>query len=187
MKKGLIPLCLLLAACARPPIPAPELIDDPLFRRVGWDSSASWRMLQHAGPDSYRAQASQGVLRIERFGPEPWGKVVQTVAVGEFTGRTLEWSGEIRASLRMPAERFVTPSGLFLVLIGRAPDSPIILGESVLKNITGEPELAAGDHPWISQRVRVTIPEGASRMEVGLILGHEGWIELKNPRLRVLP
>ncbi len=46
--------------------------------------------------------AAEGVLRIERFGREPRGKVVQSVKVEELAGRTLEWSAEVRGSSACP-------------------------------------------------------------------------------------
>lgn len=188
MKRALTVLgFLLLAACARPQAPAPGLIEDPSFSRLGRDGDGPWRALQHAGPDSYRMSARDGVLRIERHGPEPWGKVIQTIPVGELGGRTLEWSAEVRGVLRAPAERFVSPSGLTAILIGRPPGAPLALGEGVLDNLSGQPELSPGEHPWTLQRIRIAVPEGASRLEVGLILGHEGWIELRRPSLRILP
>lgn len=190
MKRASIAIALLLlTACAQTPSPtlAPGLIEDPLFTNLGRDGNAPWRTLQHAGPDSYRMSAAEGVLRIERFGPEPWGKVVQSVKVEELAGRTLEWSAEVRGELRMPAERFVTASGLTAVLIGRPPGAPVALGEGVLANHSAQPELPEGTLPWTIQRLRIPIPEGARRLEVGLILGHEGWIEIRRPSLRILP
>ncbi|MDW8479188.1 MAG: hypothetical protein RML12_04295 [Xanthomonadales bacterium] len=143
--------------------------------------------MQHAGSDSYRIGARDGVLRIERHGPEPWGKVVQAIPAAALVGRTLEFSAELRGELAPPGERFVTPSGLVAVVHGAPPGAPAILGETVLGQRLGEPELGEGRHGWKVQRLRLEVPEGASRIELGLILGHQGWIELRHPALRPLP
>jgi hypothetical protein len=170
----------LLAACSdeggAPGAGAPGLVRNPAFERDERGGLPDWTFVSHARGGSYRFEAGDGELRIERVGPEPWGQAVQWLPAEPLLGRQLTFSAEI--ALSQPAER----SGLGVRVMGFEPGVPRALGESIL--LIERSESAPGEG-WQPHRIDFTVPQGAIRVELALRHAGDGVLRARRPSLIV--
>ena len=163
----------------------PGLLQDPGFHRIeGRHAEPLWRLTQHAGPVSYTAKAEQGVVRIERVGGEPWGHFAQVLEDDGLAGQWLEFSAELRAELDDSYGEPMQPTGLAVLVRGRLPADPPMLGMRILHASDVDFDLQPGSHGWRRHVYRFQVPEAVSlQVKLAVQLTHGGWIEMRNPSL----
>jgi len=190
---GMLVLAVLLAG----PLACAGGADDSTDRyQPGWVRNAEfgvdedgqigeWVFSHHANHGSYRWTSAQGVLAVERIGPEPWGKAFQMHEVSQWVGRTVEFSAELSGELRTGEQPVITPSGISLQIHGLPSGGHRLLGQTVLQVVEGQPELPGGAFDFQPQRLQVTIPDGARELEIIVQLGHYGILRAR--RLSLTP
>lgn len=181
-----------LASCDEYQPPDPGLLKGPYFSEQphGENFSSAWAAIQHGGDDSYHMTTSDGVLRIERIGEEPWGQLVQRLSAEDLRGKTLEFSAELSGDLKKiknPKERLANKTGLGVIVKG-FPGSHRLrtLGKSILLTLTSESDLSAGEHDWKRHSIVFTVPEGATDIQVAIRMTNGGVLKARGPRLLVV-
>lgn len=185
-----------LAACAPSSAPenasdgrqapvGPGLLLDPAFERIeGQHPDGLWALTQHAGPISYKVEADAGVARIERIGGEPWGYFAQALRDDALAGQWLEFSADLRAELNDSHGEPMQPTGLAVLVRGRLPGDPPMLGMRILHASEADFGLDPGKHPWRRHAYRFQVPEAlALEIKVAVQLTHGGWIDVRSPSL----
>lgn len=166
--------------------PDPGLLIDAHFPSEVDGRQPAWGFSQHGGDVSYVFSSADGVLSIERTGPEPWGQAVQRVDARDLQGRSVEFSAEISGSFKEDAERQVQATGVGARVLGYPPGIPRMAGRHIMAFADGAPEIGPGTHPWTRQTLQIDVPEGATDIEVSIRLGMHGTLRARGPSLKVL-
>lgn len=170
----------------------PGLIVNPRFADTsGGDGVGEpWASIQHAGAPSYRFSAVDGVLRIERVGDQPNGRVVQVIPADGLRGKTLEFSAELSGNLEpidTPSAPWADDTGLAVIVKGASKNPALrMLGKRVLLKAGSAPRLAPGKLDWTRYRVVFQVPEQATDIEVAIRLMLNGVLEARDPSLVVV-
>lgn len=187
----LITAALAVAACsgAGPQPAEPGFIQNPLFADPSGGNGVGkpWATIQHAGEPSYLFTVRDGVLRIERVGSQPYGKVIQVLPAEKLRGKTLAFSAELSGNLEPldnPSVPWADATGLEVIVKGYSGKKALrMLGKRVLLNATSEPGLTPGELDWTRQRVVFQVPEQATDVVVGIRLVLNGVLEARSPSL----
>jgi hypothetical protein len=164
----------------------PGLLLDPEFVLADDTRRLAWTYTQHGGEMSYRYDIGDGVLTIERFGPEPWGQATQLIDPAALHGATLEFSAEVSGSFELGEGRMVQASGIGARVLGYPPGVPLLGARHIMLVVDGEPEFGPGELAWTRQSLRFEVPEGATDIEVAIRLGMEGYLRVRGPSLMVV-
>jgi hypothetical protein len=171
---------LLLVACSDPGNRTggdPGLVRNAAFERDADGRLEGWTFVGHATTGSYRFETGDGVLRIERVGPEPWAQAVQSLDAKPLIARRLAFTAEIELS------QSAEDSGIGVRVRGYKPGFPRSLGKSILLTARSEAGIAGG---WQPHRVEFEVPAGATRIELSLRHAGNGVLRARNPSLRPL-
>ncbi len=179
----------ILASCGEYQPPDPGLLQSPYFseQRHEEDFSPAWAAIQHGGDDSFHMTTSDGVLRIEKIGEEPWGQLVQNLSAEDLRGKKLEFSAELSGDLKEienPADRLGNKTGLGVIVKGYPGSHRLrTLGKSILLTLTSESDLSEGKHDWKRHSIVFTVPESATDIQVAIRMTHAGVLKARGPRL----
>ena len=163
--------------------PDPGLLRDAAFEADQPGQRRAWSYSQHAGKKSYLFDTVDGVLRIERTGTEPWGMATQRIKAKDLAGRTLEFSAELSGEFPEMTSKPIASTGVVVRVVGYKPDLPRMLGKSNLLVGQGEPGLTGTKYDWPRQHVRFTVPDGATDIDVSIVLGRPGQLSARGPQL----
>ncbi|WP_157497595.1 hypothetical protein [Gilvimarinus chinensis] len=170
--------------------PDPGYLKNSLFAVNLSGGVAHWGLSQHASNPSYSYSSNGEVLRLERTGTEPWGKVFQRFRGEEvlpLLGKTLEFSAEIRAELNDDYGSAMEPPSLMAWAKGFRKGTPPLLGKSTLVSEKALlPELP-GEYGWKHYAVTFSLPPETSvsqvELEFSLVLTTGGALEMRGPAL----
>lgn len=157
-----------------------NLLQDPRFETLALPRSRrNWQYSQHAGEPSFAFSASDGTLRAEQVGTQPWGLLAQSVPAKPLRNRRVEFSAELKLDLTEPAQVHGFKQGAGLTLT--AKQASRLQLSSMLEH---EPH--AGQHDWHLARVVVQLPRQMSFLRAGILHQAGGTLEVRNPSLRVV-
>lgn len=170
----------------QPPDPGliqnPDFVDEQKADALG----QPWLATQHSGDRSYVSTVSDGVLIIERIGPEPWGQVIQTVPAEPLRGKRAEFSVELAGDLKLandPSGRWSNDTGLGVVVKGYRNRSLSMLGKAELVRAKMNPGMQPGAHDWRRYKLVFDVPENATDVQVEIRLTLSGVLRARGPRL----
>ena len=135
------------------------------------ETDQRWQLSQHTGPQSFQLTSSDGALRIERIGDEPWMLLQQTVKDERFKGATLVYRVEMKGEGLEGNFGFEPKAGIYTRIGtgGRAQLAP------------QGPNL--GDWEWQTFEERIPLPSAVDRVQVGLVHQTGGVLLARNPSL----
>ena len=150
------------------------LLIDPAFETVSQQGSA-WRSGQHAGGTSFSLTATDGQLKFERIGKEPWATYTQKITDARLSGRVVRYSADLQGDISDEVTHaFGAKSGLFL-RVGPRPDANM-----------ADHKPNVGQWDWQRVTVEATVPEAFDYVEVGFIYqGGEGMLSARAPKLEL--
>jgi len=171
------PVSLLLLLAIPTLLQAASLIRNGDFENVA-DSGQPrhWVSAQHAGGKAYEfvsttdsVHKGERSMMIRRFKPQIWGLTEQIIDAEALVGKTLEFSIAARAEQ-------VGESGAALYLSAFS-------GSSL---ITQQDLRLVGDQDWKKHTLRLEIPEGTTKVRVGVSLDDAGTVWIDDARLIVV-
>ncbi len=177
----------LLAACEPAVDPAgcvlveKNYLGDPDFAlEAKSGKSKYWTGLQHVGERSYVVSiADDGVLSIERTGPEPWFVYRQILEATDLAGELVAFSAEMRLVNRPVAspDRATLPAGLKLAAL-----------DSGKLRMRAEQPLSAADPPEAWQKVQLIARLPADINNLRLNFYHEayGVLQVRAPSFQLV-
>ncbi len=183
--KGRLAGAVVLVAVALQVEAAEQLLENPVFETSGGVMPA-WSYSQHAGDISYEYEASDGVLKIRRTGPEPWGLLAQEIQAQSLVGQTLHLSLEVQGDFVATDAPAFEPASVNLLVRGW-PQNPALrfMGLQMLDERSYQlPEDLPGDS-WHPVALSVVVPAAAVSLELTLVMGYQGEMRVRNPLLRV--
>ena len=135
------------------------------------ETDQRWQLSQHTGPKSFQLTPSDGVLRVERIGDEPWMLLQQTVKDERFKGATLVYRVEMKGEGLEGNFGFEPKAGVYTRIGtgGRAKLAP------------QSPNL--GDWEWQTFEEHIQLPSAVDRIQVGLVHQTGGALLARNPSL----
>ena len=135
------------------------------------ETDQRWQLSQHTGPKSFQLTPSDGVLRVERIGDEPWMLLQQTVKDERFKGATLVYRVEMKGEGLEGNFGFEPKAGVYTRIGtgGRAKLAP------------QSPNL--GDWEWQTFEEHIQLPSAVDRVQVGLVHQTGGALLARNPSL----
>ena len=147
-------------------------LDAPRFQRA-------WLSSQHSSDVAFEYQAEQGVLTITRTGDEPWFVLGQDFEGGQWGGKRVRFSAELKMELTPPEPGHGFRKGGGLLLRARQ-------GGRIVFNSEFEHDPHMGRHDW--QRVSVTgaIPPRADSLRAGFQHQAGGRLQARNPELTII-
>lgn len=169
----------------------PGLIQEPQFGDEQGRLLRPWSFSQHAGDPSYEYRIDMGTMTIRRIDVEPWGKLGQRISLEELEpGETLEFEVEMLPELSEEYGEPMVPTGLEVNVRGYAgnadlPRSPMMGSARLLSERL--PVERVESHPeWAVYTLQFDLPEGATRLEVAVVMSMGGALHLRRPSLRVV-
>ena len=135
------------------------------------ETDQRWQLSQHTGPKSFQLTPSDGVLRVERIGDEPWMLLQQTIKDERFKGATLVYRVEMKGEGLEGNFGFEPKAGVYTRIGtgGRAKLAP------------QSPNL--GDWEWQTFEEHIQLPSAVDRVQVGLVHQTGGALLARNPSL----
>jgi len=138
------------------------------------DDGEVWIMAVHTGSPSFQVSAAQGVLQLERIGPEPWMVYRQLIDIEtRENGKlvlTAEMKGDLQSEPRLHA--FKHMAGLWL--------QP---GGSVRSALQAEHEPNDGVWDWQTISMEADVVPGSKKAVAGFIHQTGGTLWVRNPSL----
>ena len=135
---------------------------------------AVWTVSQHTGAASFNVTSAQGVLQLERTGPEPWMTYLQWVSIGGKEQGKLIFAAELKGDLssqpRLHAFKHI--AGLWL--------QP---GDSVRSALLAEHEPNEGVWDWQTVSTEADVVPGSKTAVAGFIHQTGGTLSVRNPIL----
>lgn len=135
---------------------------------------AVWIAAQHTGAPSFSVTSAQGVLQLERTGPEPWMTYLQWADIeGGENGKLIlaaELKGDLRSEHALHAFKHV--GGLWL--------QP---GSSVRSALIAEHEPNDGVWDWQTVSVEADVVPGSKTAVAGFVHQAAGTLWVRNPTL----
>lgn len=173
--------------------PDPGLIENPRFleQAAGKGIKSPWIATLHGGQSSFRFSSEDGVLTVEKFGPEPWGQIAQPISAEALKGRTVEFSvdlaGELGASDGSRVNPWQDQTGLSVLIKGYPEGRPNpMMGKTILVDARTDPGLAPGLHEWRRHSLRFQVPKGATDIQVAIRMTRNGVLKVRGPSLTVV-
>ena len=172
MRHRLLPLLLLAASPGL--LHAASLIKNGDFENVGDNGQPRhWVSAQHAGGRAYefvsvtdQVRKGERGMMIRRVKEQIWGLTEQIIAADELVGKTLEFSIAARTA-------------------GEAGAALYISAFSDAAMITQSEVRLVGDQEWKKHTLRLDVPEGTSRVRVGVSLDDAGTVWIDDAKLVV--
>ena len=132
-----------------------------------------WVAALHGGEPSFDVSVSEGVLKLERTGPEPWMTLRQWVDLGDRQGGTLTLTADLKGDLQSdpPLHSFKHVAGLLL-----KPDG-------ARRSLMAEHDPNDGTWDWQPVSMSARVPSGAAAVQAGFIHQTGGTLWVRNPRL----
>lgn len=154
-----------------------EFISSPDRLLVDWNST------QHGNIPSFVVSVEDGVVTIERNGPEPWYNLEQPLDLKDYAGHRMLYRADLKLSL--DSENWphrLEPRGGLQVLIW-ATSPPPLRSTRLNVNSSAEHTPNLGETGWFSAHTEFVVPERPKRSIIGLIHQANGSISVKNPAL----
>jgi hypothetical protein len=141
--------------------------------------SRHWTGIQHTGEKSFAVAIGDGVLSIDKVGPEPWFLYRQRLPAQELAGERVVFSADLRLLGRAAGgpERVGQAGGLKLAAASA--------GRSGLRL---EQRLADGEAAaqWQPLRIIAEVPRYTDTLELSFFHESDGVLEVRSPALQVL-
>ena len=135
---------------------------------------AAWTFAQHTGAPSFNVTSAQGVLQLERTGPEPWMMYRQWASIEGIEDGKLILAAELKGDLRSAhaLHAFKHVGGLWL--------QP---GGSVRSALVAEHEPNDGVWDWQTISMEANVVPGSKTAVAGFIHQAGGILWVRNPSL----
>lgn len=162
-----------------------NLLGNPDFTVNAAGAAPPWHASQHAGEKSFELTLDNGTVTIEKIATQPWYTLSQSMGARALRGKVVEYSAEIKLDLDDEdlAHAFKPGGGLTLTLRGD-PD-PVMGGDRLLESKLFEHEPHLGNWDWTPVSMRLTMPENATSLKVGIAHQASGKMALRNPVLTI--
>ena len=133
-----------------------------------------WIGAQHAGAPSFNVTSAQGVLQLERTGPEPWMMYRQWASIEGIEDGKLILAAELKGDLRSehPLHAFKHVGGLWL--------QP---GGAVRSALVAEHEPNDGVWDWQTISMEADVVPGSKTAVAGFVHQAGGTLWVRNPTL----
>lgn len=158
-----------------------NLLQDPSFSTVGGSRrERQWFQSEHGAGNSFAHSVSNGVLRIEKTGVEPWFLFSQMLERKEIKGKQFVFSAEIKLDVKPDTDNHGFKQGAGLTLTAFQSNKPVV--RSMMEH---EPHLGTTD--WQRVETVVELPMGVEDVRLGFIHQATGVIQVRNPSFKRVP
>lgn len=141
---------------------------------------ADWNSTQHGAIPSFLVTADDGIVTVERIGPEPWYNLVQFVDLKSSAGHAMLLEADLKLSLNSDDwPHALEPKGGLQVGIW-ALGEIAMLGPRLTLESVAEHSPNLGETDWFRAQVRFTVPERPQRSRVGLIHQANGSLSVRD-------
>ena len=185
---------LLMGACTTETEHDPGLLAVPGFAGEDGRLQRPWSFVHHASLGSYRLSIDDGVVAIERTGPEPSATLAQSLpaqTVAEIAGRTLVFSADLKARLEEDTWGTpVSPTGMVVRIhsppAGGANHLSARLGTGRQQSERLDLSPSAQMEHWQRHELEFDVPADAQRLTVSFAMTAGGVLEIRNPSLTIV-
>lgn len=155
----------------------PEFAGSPDRLLIDWNST------QHGNIPSFIVSAEEGVVTVDRNGPEPWYNLEQFIDLKQYAGHRMLYQADLKLSLNSEnwPHAFEPRGGLQVLIWGKTP-TPVRVTR-LLVNSSAEHSPNLGETDWFKAQTYFIVPDSPERSMIGLVHKANGSISAKNPAL----
>lgn len=185
---------LMTAACTTEADNDPDLIAVSGFAGDDGRLQRPWSFVHHATLGSYRLNVNDGILSIERTGPEPSATLAQSLpaeTVAKIGGSTLVFAADLRANLETDTWGTpVSPTGMVVRMhsppAGGSSHIAARLGTGRQQTVRLDLSPSIRMNDWQRHELEFDVPEDAERLTVSFAMTAGGILEIRNPSLTLV-